>query len=46
MHLASGVVFRLVLVLKNKLQNTWDVMFAAEGILQLIACDIQETNEK
>lgn len=37
-----------VVVLKNKLKNTWDVIFAAEGIAQLIACDsgVQETNEK
>lgn len=28
-----------VVVLKNKLKNTWDVIFTAEGILQLIACD-------
>lgn len=37
-----------VVALKNKLRNTWDVIFAAEGIGQLIACDsgVQETNEK
>lgn len=28
-----------VVVLKNKLRNTWDVIFTAEGIVQLIACD-------
>jgi len=37
-----------VVVLENKLRNTWDVIFAAEGIVQLIACDsgVQETNKK
>lgn len=34
--------------LKNKLRNTWVVVFAAEGIVQLIVCDsgVQEANEK
>lgn len=37
-----------VVVLKSKLRNTWDVIFAVEGVVQLIACDsgVQETSEK
>lgn len=36
------------MVLKNKLRNTWVVIFAAEGIVQLIVRDsgVQEANEK
>lgn len=37
-----------IVVLKNKLRNTWVVIFAAEGIVQLIVRDsgVQEANEK